>query len=175
MGSDYQLDLRVNLKGLLQSNWVHVPGVPLGVDEHGNTALVDHRVQRRIEGHVGTEHTTPFHRAVTDGRLAVESLTGKLHAQVQRSRTAGQGNSILDLCLLCRNTLHLVDVRAHGGHPVGLVGFHHVFQFFSVHRRTSQPDAVLEGANIVFSYIHRSPSIPLFSAHHTASLTKMLT
>ena len=37
----------------------------------GYTALIDHGIQGRIEGHIRTEYSLPFKRAVTDSRLSV--------------------------------------------------------------------------------------------------------
>ena len=76
VGSYHQLDLGVDIKCLFQRHGIHVPGIPVGVDEHRDAALVNHRVHRGVEGHVGAEDPLAFHRAVTDGGLAIEPLTG---------------------------------------------------------------------------------------------------
>ena len=52
MSHDHQLHLGIQGERLFQRDGVHVPAVRLSVDKDGDSALVDHGVQRGVKGHV---------------------------------------------------------------------------------------------------------------------------
>ena len=89
MGGNYKLNLGVDFKGFLQSNRIHVPSVPLCIDEDRNSALVNHRIHGGIKGHVGAEYPFPFHCAVADGRFPVELFPREFHTQVEGCSATG--------------------------------------------------------------------------------------
>ena len=145
MSHDHQLHLGIQGERLFQRDGVHVPAVRLGVDKDGDTALVDHGVQRGVKGHVRAEHTPPLESAVADGRLAVEPLPRQLYAQMQRSGAAGEANRITDLCFFGGNALDLVDILTHGAHPVGIVGETDIVQLLAVHSGGGEKGFLREG------------------------------
>ena len=158
----HQFDFRIHLKGLLQSCRVHVPGFRIRVDKNRNSSFIQYRVQGGVEGHIGTEHPLAFHGAVAHCRTAVQLLPSQFHAQVQRCRAGREGDRVFYAGLLRGNPFHLVNIRAHGTHPIGIVGFLHIFHFFAVHGRRSQPYLLLKRLHIGSSK-HRffSLSIPI--------------
>ena len=82
---------------------------------------------------------------MADGRLAVEPLPRQLHAQVQRGGTAGEADRITDLSLCGGDALDLVDILAHGAHPVGIVGKTDIVQFLTVHGGGGEKGLLCEG------------------------------
>ena len=115
------LRLRMEPEGLFERDGIHVPRLPLRVDEHGRRFFIDDRIDGRREGHVGAED------------LVAGLHAGELHAEVQRGRPAGQRDGVFAADLLRDLFFHFVDVRPDGGHPVGLEGLLHVGQFRPVH------------------------------------------
>ena len=161
--TDHKLDLRVHLKGLFQRHRIHVPRRSLGIDEHRDAALVDHRIQGSVEGHIRAEHPLAFQCTMADHGLAVQLFTGKLHAQMQRCGAAAQCHSILHAGALCCDFFHLIDILTHRAHPVGLVGFRDIFQFLTVHGRRCQPHLICKRCKITLTIeCHNSSTSFLF-------------
>ena len=132
-----RLYLRVELKRLFQGHRVHVPGIPLRVDEHGYAPLVHHRVHSGSEGHIRTKHLVP--------RL----YPRQFHTQMKGGGAGGQGDRILTTHLFTGDALHLVDVLSHGGHPVGLIGLGNISQLIPVHSGRGQPNFFLKWFHII--------------------------
>ena len=149
----HKLHIGVQFKSLLQSHGVHVPGVVLGIDKDRHSALVDHGVNGCCKGHIGAEDLVP--------RLHARQF----HAKMQRSCTGRQRHRILAAQLFRHDSLHLVDILANGGHPVGLISFLHILQFFSVHSGRRQPYFIFQRFDfhdiVLFYVVHGK--IPLFS------------
>ena len=117
------LRLRMELEGLFERDGIHVPCLAFRVDEDGRGFFVNDGIDGRGERHVGAED-------LVAGLDACE-----LHAEVEGSRPAGQRDGAFTADLLRDLLFDRVDVRADGGHPVGLEGLLHVGQFGAVHRR----------------------------------------
>ena len=145
MGGHHQFDLGIQLEGLLQGNGVHIPGVSLGVDEDGLAPLIGDGVDGGVKGHVTGKDLFPLQRAVARAGLAVEPLTRELHRKVQGRRAAGEGDGVPTAQLFAGQTLHLVDVGAHGAHPVGVEGLPHILQLLPVHGGGGQVDLLFKG------------------------------
>ena len=56
MGNDNQFHFRIGLKGLFQSDGIHIPGVVLRIDKNGDSSLIDHGIYSGIKGHVRAEY-----------------------------------------------------------------------------------------------------------------------
>ena len=115
------LRLRMEPERFLERDGIHVPRLPLRVDEDGRRLFIDDGIDGRREGHVGAED------------LVAGLHVGELHAEVQRGRPAGQRDGVPAADLLRDLLFHFVDIRPDGGHPVGLEGLLHVGQFRAVH------------------------------------------
>ena len=115
------LRLRMELERHLQCDGIHVPRLPLRVDEDGGALFIDDRIDGRRERHVGTKH------------FVAGLDAGELHAEVQRCRPTGQRDGVTAADLLRDLLLDRVDVRPDGGHPVGLERLLHVGQLRAVH------------------------------------------
>ena len=164
VGHDHQLHFGIEGERLFQSHRVHVPAAGLGVDKDGDTALVDHGVQRSIKGHVRAEHTPPRKSAVADGGLSIEPLPCQLHAQVQRGSAAGEADRITDLRLFSGDALDLVDILAYGAHPVCFIRLGHVAQLLAVHGGRGEPDLLFKGGKaVVCGKSHHSTSLSCFA------------
>ena len=132
IGSHHHLGVGVELKCLFQCHRVHVPCVPLRVDKDGDAAFIHHGVHRGSKGHVGAEHGI--------ARLH----TGQFHTKVKSSRTGRQRHSMLAPDGFTGQTLHLIDVLADCGHPVGLVCLRHILQLLTTYGRSGKPHFLLK-------------------------------
>ena len=144
----HQAHVGVDFEGFLEGGRVHVPGVVLGVDEHGLAVLVGDGVHGRVESHVAAEHPAALEGPGADFGHAVEGLARELGAEVQRGGAGGERDGILAAHLLGDGAFQLVDVRADGAHPVGFVSLGHVLDFVAVHRGAREPDFLLETCHI---------------------------
>ena len=142
---DYEFHVRIKRKRLFQRGRVHIPATGLGVDKDGDTALIDDRVERRVKGHVRAEHALPLQRAVADGGAAVEPLPRQLDAQMQCGGAGGQADGVFHARLFGGDALDLVDVLAHGAHPVGVVGMPDIRQLLAVHGGGGEKRLLREG------------------------------
>lgn len=153
MNEHHQSHVGVNLEGLLERDRIHVPGVVLGVDEHGLAVLVSNGVHRRVESHVAAEHLVPAQAPLAHLGHAVKGLARKLCAKVQCGGTGGECHGVLAADLFGSQAFDLVDVRTHGAHPVGLVCFGHILDFFAVHGGATEPDFLFETRHDKFSLL----------------------
>ena len=144
MGHHDELHLGIQLESLLQRLGAHVPGIGLRVDEHRLPVLVGHGIDGSVEGHVGAEHPMAPQSALVGLGLAIELLPRQLGGKVQGRGAAGQAYSILHAHKGFHLLLHLVDVGAYGGDPVGFDGFIHPFLLLPMHGGRGQPDLLFK-------------------------------
>ena len=144
MNEHHQAHVGVNFESLFKRHRVHVPGVVLGVDEHGFAVLVGDGVHGGIESHVAAEHLVPAQATLAHLGHAVQGLACKLCAKVQCGGTGGERHGVLATDLFGSEAFHLVDVRTHGAHPVGFVRLGHILDFFAVHGGAAEPDFTIE-------------------------------
>ncbi len=64
----------VNFESLFERHRIHVPGVVLGVDEHGFAVFVGNGVHRRVKSHVAAEHLVALQGSSADLGHAVKGL-----------------------------------------------------------------------------------------------------
>ena len=132
MYQHHHLDLRIQLKSLLQGHWIHIPGVALGVDKYRLTTLVHHWVDRSAKSHIRAKH------------LITGLHTRQLHTQVESCCTRREGHSIFAPYLLTSDALNFINVFPHRRHPIALICFCYVAQLFSVHRGSREPHFFLK-------------------------------
>ena len=144
-----QAYFRVDFKSLLERDRIHVPGVVFGVDKHGLAVLVSDRVHGGVKRHVAAEHPVAAQRTLAHLGHAVKGLARKLCTQVKCRGTGRKRDGVLAAHLLGSQTFHLVDVRTHGAHPVGVVRFGHVLDFFAVHGGATKPNFLFETGHFV--------------------------
>ena len=70
--NDHQFHFWIDLKCFLQRNWIHIPGITLRINKYRNTAFIHHRIDRCGKCHIGTEHSFPFQRAMSNLWLAIQ-------------------------------------------------------------------------------------------------------
>ena len=142
----YDPGLGMKAKGLLQRLGVHVPGVALGVHEHAGAALVGHRVHRRVEGQVRADHLAAGEAATNACAHArggaIHPAGRELHGEVQHCRAGAKGHGMGHSAELGHLALDLVNVGAHGAHPVCLVGLGHEAQQVAMHGGRAEPEAL---------------------------------
>ena len=144
----HQAHVGIDFKSFFECSRVHVPGIVLGVDEHGLAVLVGDGIDRRVEGHVAAEYLAATQSPLAQLGHTVEGLARELGAEVQRSSARGKRDGVLAAHLLGGDSFQLVDVRADGAHPIGFVGLGHVLDFVTVHRGTAEPDFLFETGHI---------------------------
>ena len=137
---DDQPHFRVDLKGFFQRFRIHVPGIGFGVNIDRLSAFIRHRIDSRVKGHVTAEDLLPLQSAVSDLRLAVQSLPGQFYGQVQRRCPGRKSNRVSAADLFRDQALHFVDVFTDRADPVGPNRFVDPFLLLTVHRRRSKPD-----------------------------------
>ena len=156
-------DVRIEFKRLFQCNGIHVPRVPLGVNENRFPTLIGHRVDRGIESHVTAENFSPLQGAMANLRLAVELFAGEFHRQVQCGCAACKPNGTVAADLLCSQTLYFIDVLANGADPVGADGLVDPLLLFAVHGGRRKPYFFLKRLNcqcdILLIYVDRPESV----------------
>lgn len=140
MNKHHQAHVGVNFEGLFEGDGVHVPGVVFGVDEHGFAVFVGDGVHGGVEGHVAAEHLVAAETPLARLWHAVQGFACELGAKVERCGTGRECHSIHATDLLGSQALDLVDVRTHGAHPVGFVGFGNVLDFVPMHGGAREPD-----------------------------------
>ena len=145
MSHHHQLGVWIQLERLLQGFRAHVPGVRLRVDEHGFPVLIGHGVDGSVEGHIRAEHPVPLQRALVRPRLAVELFAGQLGGQVQGRRAGRQAHRVLHADVFGDLPLHLVDVCADGGHPVGSDSIVHPPLLIPMHGGGGEPELAFKG------------------------------
>ena len=144
MNKHHQAHVGVNFESLFKRHRVHVPGVVLGVDEHGLAVLVGDGVHGGIESHVAAEHLVSAQATLAHLGHAVQGLARELRAEVECRGSGRKGYGVLAADLFGSEAFHLVDVRTHGAHPVGFVRFGHVLDFFAVHGGAREPNFTIE-------------------------------
>ena len=147
MSDNHQLHIRVQRKSPLQSLRAHVPGIRLGIDKDCFAVFVCHRIDRRVEGHIGAEHLPALQRPVVRPRLTVEPFARELCGHVEGGRAAAQSDGVLDADLLRHQLLNHVYVLTDGTHPVGSDGFVNPPLFVAVHGRAAQPHLFIKPLN----------------------------
>ena len=143
----HQAHVRVNFKSLFEGDRVHVPSLVFGVDEHGFAVLVGDGVHGSVERHVAAEHLVSAERTFTRLGHAVESFASKFCAEMEGCGASRECDGVLAADFLGGNPFDLVDVRADGAHPVGLVSLGDVLDFVAVHRWAREPDLLLEASH----------------------------
>lgn len=140
----HQAHVRVNFKSLFEGDRVHVPCLVFGVDEHGLAVFVSDGVHGSVERHVAAEHFVSAERTFARLGHAVESFASKFCAEMEGCGAGRECDGVLATDLLGGNPFDLVDVRADGAHPVGLVSLGDIPDFVAVHRWAREPDLLLE-------------------------------
>ena len=140
----HQAHIGVNFEGLFEGDRIHVPGVVFGVNEHGLAIFVSDGVHGGVEGHVAAEHLVVAEAPLARLGHAVKGLAREFGAQVECGSTGRKGYGVLATDLFGNQALDLVDVRAHGAHPVCFVSFCYVLDFFPMHGGAREPDFLFE-------------------------------
>ena len=141
MHRDHRLGRAVQLEGTAQSGRIHVPSLPLRVDEHRLCAAVDNGVGRRGEGQALAKDRVPRLHARED------------HRKVQRRRTGREGDRISLAHKFAHGLFKFVDVLAQRRDPVFLKCVVDVLQFIALvrHMRAGQQKPFIHVCLLCFS------------------------
>ena len=150
--ADNEFYIGIHFKSFFQRHGIHIPGFGFGIDEYRDTPLVNDGIKRRIESHIGAEYALALQCAMADSRFAVQFFPGGFYTKMKCRSAGRKGNGIFHSGFLGGNPFHFIDICAHSRHPVGLIRLGHIFKFFTVHRRSCEPDFLVKGFE--FTIIH---------------------
>ena len=149
VGQHHRLYSGINGKSLFQRFRVHVPGIPFRIDKYLPGTLIHNRIGSGGKGHVAGKNQIP------------RFDTAQFHGQMQSCRSGGQGYGIAAQ-LLCDLFLHPVNVFPYGRHPVGVEGFFHINQLFSMHGGGGEVQFLCKRLHIIRCNKHSTASFTEF-------------
>ena len=156
-----------------------VDGKPERCDEGDDSALTIISIRKQgqekgsksfifSEGYIGAENPFAFQRSVVRPRLAVKPLSGQLCRQVQGGGAGGKPDGVFAAHIFTDGFLHLIDIPADSGNPVGQDRFVHPALLVSVHGGGGKPDPGRKWLYAVKTGIR-------FDVDHTLLLQRLIT
>ena len=126
--NDHRLGRTIQFKGAAQSGRIHVPRLPLRVDEHRLRAAVGYGIGGGGEGQALAKDRVPRLHARED------------HGKVQRRRTGREGDGISLAHKFAHGLFKFVDVLAQRRNPVFLKRVMNICKFIALvrHMRAGQ-------------------------------------